>query len=485
MNPKNYLLLPDFVAITCMTLVLIRLRGKRAPDGLSLWITGMLLIVAECITRILYTMPLARPVHNAMHVLSLETYLMAGVAFFQSATGRLRFLKHSDQYLGICVVPHAVLLLVYGAGLCTRANMFTLAGTGLAAGLITALLLRRPRVHLLCHAVIWVPSLAAISFGSFRTSAYLSLFFAYIATALAFWRTMPAQRRGRAAVVGAFVLWSLCFLSHPWIAERRHDWIPIVEQVWNLQKFFVLFGLLMSALDEQMLTNEHHALHDALTGLPNRRFFESSVPAALRSAAHARGRLLLFNMDMNGFKQVNDVLGHDAGDQLLREVGRRLQAAVRATDTLARMGGDEFNLLIATEDAPRNGSPAFVDYEERANRIAAGLRRAVTNLPCALEVDGHVHRVKASVSVGWALYPDEATTRDDLASIADKRMYADKRALSEERDGVAVRATTDLWRSEELPEADAADRLRELDTPERTAAVALLPAEYALSAVTF
>lgn len=443
MTTKDVLLLPDLFAIACTTLVLLQVRGKRAPDGLGLWITGLVLIVAECVARLFYQMYPTGPVHSAMHVLSLETYFLAGLAFFQSATGRLRFLKHSRYYVTVLATPHCAMLLLYGYGVAKRVDFLILAGAGLLGSLTMAALLRRPRLHMLCHVVVWAPFFFCAAANEFRACAYLSLFFVYVSTSIAFYFTIPSRRRGRVAVVAAFFVWSLCFVTHPWIAQVHRNWLPVVEQIWNLQKFFITFGLLIVALDEQMTTNEHRALHDTLTGLPNRRFFEERLAYELADATRSRGRLLLFNMDLNDFKMVNDDLGHDAGDQLLRQISRRLQASVRSADTLARMGGDEFNLLLADSANPATRDNSASTYAERARRIAGDLRRVVSSTPYELEVGGRMQSVSCSISIGWSMFPDDGIIPEELSQTADSRMYADKRGPAEGGNVVAMQSRRD------------------------------------------
>ncbi|WP_432563158.1 diguanylate cyclase domain-containing protein [Kineococcus sp. SYSU DK003] len=149
----------------------------------------------------------------------------------------------------------------------------------------------------------------------------------------------------------------------------------------------------------------HRADHDPLTALPNRRRLLAEVAAALPAE---RGALLLFDLD--GFKQVNDTLGHPAGDELLRAVGRRLRREVRDGDLAARLGGDEFAVLVTGTSAEETA--------ELAERLCAAVRRPV-------EVDGAQARVGASV--GIALLADHGRDVAGLLRAADAAMYGRKR----------------------------------------------------------
>ncbi|HLL40673.1 MAG TPA: PAS domain S-box protein [Rubrobacteraceae bacterium] len=162
------------------------------------------------------------------------------------------------------------------------------------------------------------------------------------------------------------------------------------------------------ALEERL---EHHALHDSLTDLPNRRLFEDRLGQALRRIRRRKeiGLAVLF-MDLDGFKVVNDSLGHDAGDRLLVEVAKRLGSCLRPEDTLARFGGDEFTVLI--EDA------RVLDAAVRvAERIVENLREPFT-------LDGRELYLATSIGVGLA--GDGTKNAEELLREADTAMYMAK-----------------------------------------------------------
>ena len=115
-----------------------------------------------------------------------------------------------------------------------------------------------------------------------------------------------------------------------------------------------------AALLSQAALNEHQALHDGLTGLANRRLFRDRIDQAVKAGRRTDARVAVMVMDLDGFKEINDSLGHAAGDELLVELGRRLRTAVRGSDTVARLGGDEFGVLLpdasGTEDVGSRSS---------------------------------------------------------------------------------------------------------------------------------
>ncbi len=172
---------------------------------------------------------------------------------------------------------------------------------------------------------------------------------------------------------------------------------------------------LKDAVEEQRRTKEymsHMAMHDELTGLANRRYFEQ-VFVRTRSLAEREGsRFGVMCIDLNDFKPVNDRHGHAVGDVLLQTVASRLQKVIRASDFCARVGGDEFALIIdkVNTDADLDG-------------MAAKLRGVLGKpfLPLGISV-------ATGASVGWALFPSDGNEMAPLLAVADKRMYAEKLA---------------------------------------------------------
>ena len=162
-------------------------------------------------------------------------------------------------------------------------------------------------------------------------------------------------------------------------------------------------------LERQALVSLAHT--DALTGLPNRRGLQQALAAAL-PACHGRSALAVFLLDLDGFKPVNDRLGHDAGDDLLVQVGQRLRTQVRGGDVVARLGGDEFVIM-----AP--GIPG------EAEALVLG-RKLLDAFGQPFEVSGQTCRV--GLTIGFALAPHDGMRADDLLKRADAAMYAGKQA---------------------------------------------------------
>lgn len=155
---------------------------------------------------------------------------------------------------------------------------------------------------------------------------------------------------------------------------------------------------------------EHGALHDALTGLANRTLFMDRMEHAIQTADRYSPSFSVLLMDLDRFKEVNDTLGHNAGDELLRAVGARVTSVLRAGDTVARLGGDEFGILLGGA----NAEAAWA----LAERLQAALQEPLDLMGRSVAVRG---------SVGIATYPEHAKTSGGLLQNADVAMYAAKR----------------------------------------------------------
>ncbi|CAM2167009.1 Diguanylate cyclase with GAF sensor [Burkholderia latens] len=157
------------------------------------------------------------------------------------------------------------------------------------------------------------------------------------------------------------------------------------------------------------------ATHDALTGLPNRALFYDRLRQSMHTALRANGRLGILNIDMDGLKPINDGHGHRAGDAALREVAMRMLGAVRRSDTVARVGGDEFAVIL-----PNVGSRDDVDVQR------VRLARQVGE---PFEFEGQPLRL--GVSIGAAMLPDDGTDMNTLIERADRAMYEVKRTRTQ------------------------------------------------------
>jgi diguanylate cyclase (GGDEF)-like protein/PAS domain S-box-containing protein len=209
------------------------------------------------------------------------------------------------------------------------------------------------------------------------------------------------------------IIWVL--LSVTKIAEPHHDSASLIFQIQDISD--------RKRAEEQLM---HEALHDALTGLPNRALFIDQVRKSLaRWKRRKQGAFAILFIDLDGFKGINDVLGHLVGDQLLVEFSQRLSSTVRPGDTVARLGGDEFTILLD-------------DLNDMNDAITA-VKRLVKMLKEPFHLPGRDLAVTASIGV--ALSADEYVDADELLRHSDVAMYRAKK-LGKGRYEVFDRATS-------------------------------------------
>jgi diguanylate cyclase (GGDEF)-like protein/PAS domain S-box-containing protein len=201
-----------------------------------------------------------------------------------------------------------------------------------------------------------------------------------------------------------------------WGQHRDGTEFPVDVTVSPLQtnQGTVLTAIIRDITERKRFENQlqHLADHDALTDLFNRRRFDQELAEIVRYCARYGGRGALFLLDLDRFKYVNDTRGHNAGDEVIRAVGRALRENVRKTDVVARLGGDEFAVVL--RDADR----------EAAERIAEGMLETVRERRLPLEGQ----QISITTSIGIVLFGDEEPSVEDLMVNADLAMYAAKEA---------------------------------------------------------
>lgn len=201
-----------------------------------------------------------------------------------------------------------------------------------------------------------------------------------------------------------------------WVRRKNGDAFPVwasISAVTGAQGRIASYACVFSDITAIKRTEaelSQMAYHDALTGLANRFVFATQLDNAIAHAKRHCHRVALLYLDLDHFKAVNDTLGHEYGDRMLRTVANRLRRCVRAEDTVSRLGGDEFAIIL-TE----------IHYREDAARLA---RKIMRNIEQPIQVRGQ--RLNTSTSIGIGVYPDDAADRNALLRVADAAMYAAK-----------------------------------------------------------
>lgn len=221
--------------------------------------------------------------------------------------------------------------------------------------------------------------------------------------------TVPVELpvgRWMLAAVPAQGGWERPLLSYRW------QWLAGSSM--NMALALLIFGLLVSRsrLQGALSTISHQARFDSLTELPNRQYFMYQLGETVHRARREERRFALLFIDLDHFKEINDTLGHEAGDELLQSVSQRIRGALRGQDLVGRFGGDEFVVLLRELSDP-------VDAE-----IVAG--KLLETLQPALSIQGHDMAIDGSI--GIAVYPEDGHSASDLLKHADLAMYAAKAA---------------------------------------------------------
>ncbi|MBW8305403.1 MAG: diguanylate cyclase [Thiobacillus sp.] len=205
------------------------------------------------------------------------------------------------------------------------------------------------------------------------------------------------------------------FISKPF------DLVEVKTRIHNMLEVRLLY----KQLEQYSRALESMALHDALTGLPNRRLLMDRLSLAIAHARRNKSPMAVMFLDLDGFKQINDTLGHDAGDTLLSLVADRLVAAVRQADTVARMGGDEFVIGL---------------WElSHIDAVAALASKVILAVSQPYRIQGRDVRITASVGVG--IYPLHGEAAETLMKRADLALYEAKRAG---KNNYCIAASTEL-----------------------------------------
>ena len=322
--------------------------------------------------------------------LALLAFMLSVVLLGKSGQAATSFnqIAYPAMELGI-VLAEVVLLVFRRAAHAVAIALINGIGVFLSTKLVFLLFFAPPYLYVyreITDSFFWIPSLYMLAFFMPEWRAVQRLCLAFMALMLAV-----------AALAAPRLL----------AADDFNTLDALVQLVLANVVFLMVARTTISLLNARARHMEELALTDPLTGLYNRRFLHAHLPGALERARSTGQALALIFLDLDGFKEVNDVLGHAAGDALLRRVAQRLRQNGRAGELLVRVSGDEFVLLLPV--ATR------AEAHARAQRAWAELNTSWAE-------------VQVTASVGLSVYPHDAHTADALLSHADAAMYQVKNA---------------------------------------------------------
>lgn len=408
----NYAPLPDLLALAVLVFVFWSILRRRAGAKLQAWLLGWIFILLHFGAQLFGGRP--GDLQTSAYAVSAIMLELAGASFIYAAGGgqsspRLRWIA------GAGLLATLLYVLFVFLGLPSPTWYYAVAALLFASAV--AVLFRDPDRSIAERNVYaFFGILLAVLFGAlthYKQQDYGldGIFFViYFMAGIQYWRRFPQRTTGSWTAVVGFIAWSLVFPVSVFVALFRPG-MHIQNSVWNIPKYIVAIGILLTLLEEQIDHTHHLALHDPLTGLPNRRLLQDRLTKAIERAERNGARAAVLLIDLDHFKQINDTYGHPVGDEVLRIVATRLQMRIRKADTIARAGGDEFMVIVSDLLHPQG-----------AHVLAAKLS-ADLNEPIVM---GSV-QLPVGASIGLAIYPDDAQTVEELCSKADARMYEQKR----------------------------------------------------------
>lgn len=267
-----------------------------------------------------------------------------------------------------------------------------------------------------CGVLVMIAMAAPPAANSYYVGLLLTVVWAYSCSGLRFYPAFAVNL----LLIGAYVLLQVVEqVPHQWLFTNTGNLcagsliVAFAGYLIEWQRRVMFHQTLTIERDRR--NHEQMALYDLLTGLPNRLLFEQRLAKALHRVRDRNARMAVLFVDIDRLKPVNDMLGHQVGDMVLSKLASRISESVRHQDTVARIGGDEF--LVLVED---------VRGREDVSAIVTKVLYGVQKPFAVRDASGEVRLIRMTASVGAALYPEDGTDGDDLIRQADAEMYRAK-----------------------------------------------------------
>ncbi len=406
--------LPDLSAVALLTCAFGSVARRGLTPGARVWLIGWLTIALHFAAFLFDSAPGSWGTLATM--IGLDALAWGGILFMWACVPYRN--RITSQWMLVALLGANTLYISLLATVSTVWALRTAAILIGAVPLMVALLaLRRGFSHPLRWTLVILNGVLMVFLLTVQLRSpngqdlalNAVIFSIYFGCCIHFWYAYRRPTAGSFVTIAGFAAWAAVFVISP-IMEAYLPRMHVQSEVWNLPKYVVAVGMILLLLENQIEHNKYLALHDELTGLPNRRLFHDRMTVALGRAQRSGTRAALLLIDLDHFKKVNDTVGHHVGDLLLQRVSRLFLARVRRSDTVARTGGDEFCIIL---EEPTSRADA--------ERVGETLMRLLEE---PLEVENHT--VVVGASVGIAVYPEDADTAETLRIAADRSMYAFK-----------------------------------------------------------
>jgi len=426
----NWSELPDLGAVALLACAFASVARRNQTPISGLWLTGWVLIALHFAA---FMFLLAPGIWGTLAVIvGLASLIAAGILFMWASVPYRR--ENSSRLILVSLLVTNTLYVVLNT-VAPTADWALKPAAALFGGLPLAISLAY--LHKFNHPLRWTVVVLYSALSMFLlifqnrpgNGADLAmngvLFTVYFGCTIHFCSMYRRATAGAFITIAGFLAWAFVFVVAP-IMYSLFPAIQIESEVWNLPKFVVAVGMILLLLEDQIEHNKYLALHDDLTGLPNRRLFQDRLASALERARRTEAQTALLVIDLDRFKEVNDTLGHHVGDLLLQRIGTIFSIRVRRSDTVARTGGDEFSVIL---EEPTS--------REDALHVGHSLIQLL-NEPLQLGE----HTVRVGASVGIAIFPEDAPDLETLCIAADLRMYDVKHGSGElsDRSTKAIRS---------------------------------------------
>lgn len=403
--------LPDLAAVTLLATAFAAVVRRNHASVSALWLTGWIVIALHFCA--LMFAPVGGPAGMAATYIGLASLTWAGILFMWASVPH-RKTTSGLWMLATLLGTNSLYIAVLSLDLFPAWTLVPAACFFGAAPLVLTLASPPKNIYPMQWALVALNCALSAFLLSFQnqpiTGPHLALnavfFTVYFGCCLHFVYAYRRPTAGASITISGFLCWAGVFAVTPALMSYLPN-LQLDNEVWNLPKYVVAFGMILLLLEDQIEHNKYLALHDDLTGLPNRRLFQDRLASAVERARRTGSCTALLLVDLDQFKLVNDTLGHHVGDQLLKRVGTVFCERVRRSDTVARTGGDEFSVVL--------------DYPiSRADAEHVG-RSLIELLAEPFELGNQTLRIGASI--GIALFPEDAADCEGLCIAADLRMY--------------------------------------------------------------
>jgi len=421
-SPVNWSELPDLTAVVLLACAFASVSQRNPTTVSRIWLTGWVMIVVHFAAFLF--LGFSGIWGTLAAVIGLSALVWASLLFMWASVP-YRAQETSRWMLGVLLATNTLYVTLLNTN---PDSIWALNFAALlmgAAPLVIALFAVRRFTHILRWILVSLYLGLSVFVllvqhrpGGTDLALNAMLFIVYFNCCVHFFFGFRRGTVGAFITIAGFLAWSGVFVASP-IMQAFFSGVHVESEVWNLPKYVVAVGMILLLLEEQIENNRHLALHDYLTGLPNRRLFQDRLASALERARRTQTQTALLVLDLDRFKEVNDSQGHHVGDLLLQQVATRFSGRVRRSDTVARTGGDEFSIILE--------EPITRDQAERVGTALLDL------LKDPIQLNGG-KSAQIGASVGVALFPADALDPESLFIAADQKMYKSKRIPPDSRD---------------------------------------------------